>query len=391
MLTPRLTNCIICADIPSLLRDIECQLVIFAKRYYNNITLSLNLPTDPNSMFDLLNYKRILTYKYCNSEYASNYTVNMIASKVKLLTAGCKNPCYSADLPIVITTTTTTSTSTTTTSTSTTSITSTTSSTTSTTAIPRCEYNGGSIIIAPTTTTTTTSSTSSTSSTSTTSTTSTTTTVSPIIEEYGYLYNWFTGSDLRNLANDGWHVPIDNDFRDLRLYISPGSDSQNNDVGGNLKAIGTTYWNSPNTGAIDDYNFNMRASGQRGVTGYQEFGEKCTLWASDDFFNAGRCCVAHYNNDDFWAGSIGTTPKTVGACYRLKKDTTTISADGTVIVGGYIGNDGQVYDTVVIDNYEWTQSNIKETRYRNNDLIPIVQDNTWFSLTSGARCYYIIP
>ena len=34
---------------------------------------------------DLLNYKRILTYKYCNPDYAKRYTVKRIASRVKLL------------------------------------------------------------------------------------------------------------------------------------------------------------------------------------------------------------------------------------------------------------------------------------------------------------------
>lgn len=85
MLTPRLTNCTECASIPVLLADIECKIVELAKKMYNNTIFSLNQPIDGNVMFDLLNYKRILTYKYCNSEYASIFTIEMIASKVKLL------------------------------------------------------------------------------------------------------------------------------------------------------------------------------------------------------------------------------------------------------------------------------------------------------------------
>ena len=34
---------------------------------------------------DLLNYRRILTYKFCNEEYAKCFTIKMIASRVKLL------------------------------------------------------------------------------------------------------------------------------------------------------------------------------------------------------------------------------------------------------------------------------------------------------------------
>ena len=85
MLTPRLTNCPACADIPTLLADINCKLFELGKKLYNNTVFSLNQPIDGNVMFDLLNYQRILTYKYCNPDYASLYTVDMIASKVKLL------------------------------------------------------------------------------------------------------------------------------------------------------------------------------------------------------------------------------------------------------------------------------------------------------------------
>ena len=51
----------------------------------NNITLLLNKPVASETILDLLNYKRILMYKYCNPNYAGSYSVNMIASKIKLL------------------------------------------------------------------------------------------------------------------------------------------------------------------------------------------------------------------------------------------------------------------------------------------------------------------
>ena len=85
MLTPRLTNCIECADIPALLEDIECKIGTLAKDFYNNTIFALNRPINSEAMMDLLHYKRILTYKFCNSDYAPNYTVGNIASRVKLL------------------------------------------------------------------------------------------------------------------------------------------------------------------------------------------------------------------------------------------------------------------------------------------------------------------
>lgn len=85
MLYPRLTNCIECTTIPALLTDIDCKLTELANNEYNNIVFMLNKLVQGDVIGDLLNYKRILVYKYCNPDYASPYTVTMIASKVKIL------------------------------------------------------------------------------------------------------------------------------------------------------------------------------------------------------------------------------------------------------------------------------------------------------------------
>ena len=123
MLSPRLNNCKDCNTIPKLLEDINCTLSMKAIDMYNNIVFILNKPISSSTISSLLHYKRILTAKYCNPNYVSAYTVEMIASKVRLLTVNCKTKCnceMSKQTPL---TTTTTSTSTsTTTSTTTTSI-----------------------------------------------------------------------------------------------------------------------------------------------------------------------------------------------------------------------------------------------------------------------------
>lgn len=85
MLTPRLTYCEECSNIPSLIEEIDCKLAKLGNNMYNNITLMLNQPVPTENTIDLLMYKRILWNKYANPLYASNYSVNAIASKVKLL------------------------------------------------------------------------------------------------------------------------------------------------------------------------------------------------------------------------------------------------------------------------------------------------------------------
>ena len=174
MLSPRLTNCPECANIPSLLKKIDCKLAELGNNLYNNISYMLNKPIEAGNIIQLIAYRRILSYKYCNPNYVHEYSVQMIASRVIRLTAGCvskcnelerclEEPCDIKIVPNPTTTSTSTLPITTTTSTSSTSST----TTTSTTVVPI------------TTTTTSSSSSTTTTTTSSSSTTTTTTTVEP--------------------------------------------------------------------------------------------------------------------------------------------------------------------------------------------------------------------
>lgn len=173
MLSPRLTNCPECANIPSLLKKIDCRLAELGNNLYNNISYMLNKPVPSDDILQLIGYRRILMYKYCNPNYVAKYSVPMIASRVIRLTAGCVSKCNEpepcledpCDIDIVPNPT-TTSTSTIPPSTT----------TTSTTVVP--------------TTTTTSSSTTSTSS----STTTTTTTIAQISpDDINGLWAWYKG------------------------------------------------------------------------------------------------------------------------------------------------------------------------------------------------------
>ena len=85
MLTPRLTNCEDCDDILSLIGEIDCRVATLADSMYNNVTLMLNYPINTSSLFALLNYKRILQCRYVNPNYACDYSLYDIASRVKVL------------------------------------------------------------------------------------------------------------------------------------------------------------------------------------------------------------------------------------------------------------------------------------------------------------------
>jgi hypothetical protein len=93
MLSPRLTNCPECSNIPDLLKKINCKLAELGNSLYNNISYMLNQPIPAGEILQLIAYKRILTHKYCNPNYVHEYSVAMIASRVIRITAGCVSRC----------------------------------------------------------------------------------------------------------------------------------------------------------------------------------------------------------------------------------------------------------------------------------------------------------
>jgi len=114
MLSPKLTNCPECTNIPSLIKKIDCKLAELGNSLYNNISYMLNKSISYNDMSNLIVYRRILLYKYMNPNYVSLYSVNKIASKVINIVSGCVSKCPCAEVPLSTTTTSSSSSSTTT-------------------------------------------------------------------------------------------------------------------------------------------------------------------------------------------------------------------------------------------------------------------------------------
>ena len=93
MLSLRLTNCPECANIPSILKKIDCKLAELGNNLYNNISYMLNKPIPTTDITQLIGYKRILTNKYYNPNYLPEYSINSISSKVIRFTTGCVSRC----------------------------------------------------------------------------------------------------------------------------------------------------------------------------------------------------------------------------------------------------------------------------------------------------------
>ena len=202
----------------------------------------------------------------------------------------------------------------------------------------------------------------------------------------GYLYNWYTADDSRNIANTGWGVPTIDNQKTLSDFLGG-----NTVAGGKMKETGLTYWLPLNTGATNTSGFNGRGGGTRiAETGvFDRTKDFMQYWAQGFNTSGGYVSVLTHAFATYTAYS-GTTwfsyPKATGGAIRLIKDTTSLT-DGQT--GTYTGNDGKVYRTICIGTQEWLADNLVETKYRNLDLIPEVTSNTtWAALTTGARCSY---
>ena len=192
---------------------------------------------------------------------------------------------------------------------------------------------------------------------------------------YGLLYNWYAGTDSRNIAPTGCHVPTDAEWATLITYL--GGESV---AGGKLKEVGLTHWQSPNTGATNESGFTGLPGGFRwDVSGtFVNIKHSGVWWTSTKSYSILS-----------WVRILSSTLESiirnnyenyVGLSIRCICDT---SADTITDI------DGNVYDTVVIGTQRWLVQNLKVTKYRNGDSIPEITDNSiWERQRTGALCAY---
>ena len=90
--------------------------------------------------------------------------------------------------------------------------------------------------------------------------------VASFIATYGYLYNWYAAKGVstsgsttyKNICPIGWHVPTDVEWTALETQLGGFLVA-----GGKMKSMGTTLWNSPNTGADNSSGFSALPGGWR--------------------------------------------------------------------------------------------------------------------------------
>jgi len=97
---------------------------------------------------------------------------------------------------------------------------------------------------------------------------------------YGKLYNWYAVNDPRGLCPAGWHVPSDLEWNTLINFLNamnPGN------VGGKIKATGTSLWTSPNVGATNATGLTGLPAGRRDFGGvFVDIGNYGYWWSATE-------------------------------------------------------------------------------------------------------------
>jgi len=112
---------------------------------------------------------------------------------------------------------------------------------------------------------------------------------------YGGLYQWDemmqyeNSSGIKGICPPGWHLPTDEDWCVLENQVDQGTVSctstgwRGTDAGGNLKEIGTSHWNTPNTGATNSSGFTALGGGDHDAGGtFVDIKTHAHLWTSTE-------------------------------------------------------------------------------------------------------------
>lgn len=141
-----------------------------------------------------------------------------------------------------------------------------------------------------------------------------------VLAAYGALYNWYAVDDKRGICPAGWHVPTDEDWTKLTIYLgdelSRSFGRLLSNTGGKLKTKNTVIdshpgWHYPNSGATNETGFSAIPGGSRyGYGGFGDIGyhgawwsatyEPVTSWTESRVIS--RFWMIYYNYDKLFNG-----------------------------------------------------------------------------------------
>ena len=145
---------------------------------------------------------------------------------------------------------------------------------------------------------------------------------------YGYLYNWHAVIDIRNIAIAGWHVPSDDEWKELEMHLgmSQLEASYHGYRGtneGSKLAGNASLWNDgnlENNAAFGESGFNALPAGFRdSYSGlFYCLGRYAYFWLStESSISDAWCRLLNYNSPE---GARDYSDKQSGFSIRLVRD-----------------------------------------------------------------------
>jgi len=133
-------------------------------------------------------------------------------------------------------------------------------------------------------------------------------------EIYGVLYQW---EAAKTACPDGWHLATHDEWTTLIDHLGG-----ENEAGGKMKEIGTSHWNSPNSGADNSSGFSTLPGGNRDFNGdFNDLGNDGYWWTATEY-NSGSTSGAFYHSLNYFYSGIYTNGdiKFFGYSVRCVKD-----------------------------------------------------------------------
>ena len=146
-----------------------------------------------------------------------------------------------------------------------------------------------------------------------------------LIKIFGLLYNWYAVSDTRNISPEEWHVPTDEEWKELEIYLGMNQSQadttgeRGTNEGDKLRETGTVHWKMYNFNATNSSGFTALPGGYRFFYGiFNNLGYLASWWTATE-----------YNSDNAWSRFVSNSyskvfrsnyPKNYGFSVRCIKD-----------------------------------------------------------------------
>jgi hypothetical protein len=233
-----------------------------------------------------------------------------------------------------------------------------------------------------------------------------------VVDKGGYMLQGRGSGGIVNTnltANNTWVIPAESDWDTLITYLNNGTTpptvtgSLGTTVGGKLKDytrdLNATCWENPNIGAqtaTGSSGWAGTAGGKRDATGtFSSLGFEGIWWSANSssaFPNPFKLYtreLKHFSNDVYRNLYL----KNYGFSLRLVRPAAAGEVNGTTVVGAYTGNDGTLYNGIVIGTQVWIDKNLSETLYNDNSTISITINSTAWSNAinppvTASSCFY---